>query len=126
MKIQRSFAAAAVVIGLALLGSLYAPGWTVSAQGGLSFTDITASAGFNNTLTGSHGAMWADATGDGLPDLYLTYNDFYKGLRQNYFYRNLGGGRFSEEARARGIDLYSVGTHGATSTTTAITTSSPE
>ena len=87
---------------------------TALAQAALSFTDVTASAPLNNSVTGSHGAMWADATGDGLPDLYLTYNDFYKGLRQNYFYRNLGNGRFSEEAALRGIELYSVGTHGAT------------
>jgi hypothetical protein len=109
-----SSSALAATTALVLLASAHAAHLTVFAQAALSFTDITAAAPLNNSVTGSHGAMWADATGDGLPDLYLTYNDFYKGLRQNYFYRNLGSGRFSEEAAARGIDLYSIGTHGAT------------
>src|SRR5262245_47429499 len=42
--------------------------------GVLSFTDITAAAGMASSLSGSHGAFWADATGDGRPDLFLTYN----------------------------------------------------
>jgi enediyne biosynthesis protein E4 len=84
-----------------------------AAAGTLSFTDITAAAGMASTTTGSHGAFWADATGDGLVDLYLTYNDCESGRRANRFYRNLGGGRFVEEARARGIDNLSGGTHGA-------------
>ena len=107
-------AALTLAVGLALLFTFHISVPTLFAQAALSFSDITASAPLTNLVTGSHGAMWADATGDGLPELYLTYNDFYKGLRQNYFYRNLGGGRFSEEAAARGIDLYSIGTHGAT------------
>jgi hypothetical protein len=110
----RSSAALAATVAVALLSTFHISELTLFAQASWSFTDISASAPLNNSVTGSHGAMWADATGDGLPELYLTYNDFYKGLRQNYFYRNLGSGRFSEEAAARGIDLYSIGTHGAT------------
>lgn len=104
----------AATVAIALLASAHVPDMTVFAQAALSFTDMTAAAPLNNSVTGSHGAMWVDATGDGLPDLYLTYNDFYKGMRQNYFYRNLGNGQFSEEATARGIALFSIGTHGAT------------
>jgi hypothetical protein len=83
-----------------------------AAAGTLSFTDITAAAGMASSVTGSHGAFWADATGDGLPDLYLTYNECRSGLRANKFYRNLGNGTFAEEAPARGIDNLSGGTHG--------------
>lgn len=79
--------------------------------GTLSFTDITAAAGMGSTVTGSHGAFWADATGDGRPDLFLSYNECRTGLRGNRFYRNLGG-TFVEEARARGIENVSGGTHG--------------
>src|SRR5918993_3903301 len=65
--------------------------------GTLSFTDVTSAAGIDGVTTGSHGAMFVDVTGDGLPDLYLTYNnvrDQQNGYRRNQFYRNLGGGRF--------------------------------
>jgi hypothetical protein len=83
---------------------------TAAAQA-LTFTDITAQAGMASSETGGHGAAWADATGDGLPDLYLTYNDCRTGERSNRFYRNLGG-VFVEEAQGRGIANRSGGTHG--------------
>ncbi len=82
-----------------------------AAAGTLSFTDITAAAGMSNTVTGSHGAFWADATGDGLVDLFLSYNECRTGLRANRFYRNLGG-VFAEEAAGRGLGGFSGGTHG--------------
>jgi hypothetical protein len=81
----------------------------------LSFTDITFSAGIDDE-TGSHGAMFADLNADGLPDLYLTYNnvrDLANPYRRNQFYRNAGGGVFVEEADARGIGVFGGGTHGA-------------
>lgn len=83
----------------------------ISAAQVLSFTDITAQAGMASSETGGHGAAWADATGDGLPDLYLTYNECRTGQRSNRFYRNLGG-VFVEEAQGRGIANRSGGTHG--------------
>jgi hypothetical protein len=94
------------------------PGAVVAAQevqtaaaGILSFTDITAAAGMASSLTGSHGAFWADVTNDGLPDLFLTYNECRGGLRGNKFYRNLGG-TFVEEAAARGLARLTGGSHG--------------
>jgi ASPIC/UnbV protein/VCBS repeat protein/fibronectin type III domain protein len=81
----------------------------------LAFTDISAAAGIDEQ-SGSHGAMWADITGDGLPDLYMTYNnvrDLADPYRDNQFYRNLGNGQFVEETHLRGIGLYGGGTHGA-------------
>ncbi len=83
-----------------------------SATDTLTFSDVTAAAGMSSLTTGSHGAFWGDVTGDGLPDLYLTYNECRSGERANRFYRNLGGGGFVEEAGARGIDNPSGGTHG--------------
>ena len=82
----------------------------------LAFTDITFAAGIDDE-TGSHGAMFADITADGLPDLYLTYNnvrDAQNPYRRNQFYRNAGGGVFVEEADGRGIGVFGGGTHGAT------------
>jgi FG-GAP-like repeat len=58
----------------------------------------------------------ADINVDGLPDLYLTYNnvrDVANPYRRNQFYRNAGGGVFVEEAEARGIGVFGGGTHGA-------------
>jgi len=107
-----------VVSGLCLASSWKGGGVVVAQEsalnpaGTLSFTDITAAAGMTTTVTGSHGAMWADATGDGLPDLYLTYNECRSGTRRNRFYRNSGGGFFAEEANGRGIANPSGGTHG--------------
>ena len=80
-----------------------------------SFINITQSAGTSGPTepgrTGGHGVMFADADGDGLPDLYVTmiFNDPMPDL----FYRNLGGGRFAEEGRQRGIADYDGGSHGS-------------
>jgi hypothetical protein len=84
----------------------------VLAQSALSFTDITVAAGMESSRTGSHGAFWADATGDGRPDLFLSYNECRSGTRANRFYRNLGSGSFVEEAPARGLYALTGGTHG--------------
>ena len=82
-----------------------------SPAGVLSFTDVTAASGMASGLTGSHGAFWADATGDGRPDLFLTYNECRGGVRANKFYRNLGG-FFVEEAAGRGLARLTGGSHG--------------
>src|SRR5580765_5641488 len=96
------------LVALAAAVLLRAPsGAVVAAQevqtapaGVLSFTDVTAAVGMASGLTGSHGAFWADATGDGRPDLFITYNECRSGERANKFYRNLGG-FFVEEAAGR-------------------------
>jgi hypothetical protein len=92
--------------------------WRVAAQepqddgGTLSFTDITIAAGMESSRPGSHGAFWADATGDGRPDLFLTFNECRSGLAANRFYRNLGGGVFSGETPERGLYRLTGGSHG--------------
>ena len=99
---SRSVARRLLPVGLVALAAAAlfrtSPGAVVAAQevqsapaGILSFTDVTAAAGMASSLTGSHGAFWADATGDGRPDLFITYNECRGGLRANKFYRNLGG-----------------------------------
>ena len=65
----------------------------------IAFTNITESAGTGGPTdrgrTGGHGAMFADADGDGRPDLYVTM--IFKDPMPERFYRNLGGNRFVEE-----------------------------
>ena len=98
--------------GLAVIFSGSLPQAELLAQSALSFTDITFSAGMESSRTGSHGAFWADATGDGRPDLFLSYNECRSGLRANRFYRNLGNATFVEEASQRGLFALTGGTHG--------------
>src|SRR5262245_20806747 len=105
-------ALAAVVVLKTPSGTIVSAQEVQSAPAGiLSFTDVTAAAGMASSLTGSHGAFWADATGDGRPDLFITYNECRGGLRANKFYRNVGG-FFLEEAAARGLARLTGGSHG--------------
>ena len=55
--------------------------------------------------------MFADAVGDGRPDLYITM--IFEDPMSELFYRNLGRGQFVEEAKARGIADFDGGSHGA-------------
>jgi hypothetical protein len=98
------------------VGSVYSfASFTQRKGSGRSFTNITQSTSVSGPTerdrTGGHGVMFADADGDGLPDLYVTmiFNDPMPEL----FYRNQGGGRFSEEGKRRGIADYDGGSHGA-------------
>jgi hypothetical protein len=81
----------------------------------LSFSDITEQAGVGGPAepgrTGGHGVMFADVDNDGLPDLYITM--IYQEPMSERFYRNLGGGRFREEAAVRRIQDLDGGSHGA-------------
>jgi hypothetical protein len=73
----------------------------------LSFTDIWE----GPSLKGGHGAMWADADGDDLPDLYLPL--IISGTLPDLFMHNKGGGVFAEEGALRGIADPDGGSHGA-------------
>lgn len=87
-------------------------GNSVPAATVLQFTDITTSAGTAGpSYYGGHGAMWADVTGDGLSDCYVTMN-FQPTNMGELFYRNTGGNVFVEEAASRGIDDFDTGSHG--------------
>ncbi|MHC4180064.1 MAG: FG-GAP repeat domain-containing protein, partial [Planctomycetota bacterium] len=74
---------------------------------GLSFTDIWK----GPSLTGGHGAVWADVDGDDLPDLYLPL--IISGTRPDLFMHNKGRGVFAEEGAQRGIADPDGGSHGA-------------
>ncbi len=77
----------------------------------LAFTDITSSSGTGGpNWFGGHGVEWADVTGDGRPDFYVTMN--FDTNMGELFYRNINGGTFAEEANARGIYNYDSGSHG--------------
>ncbi len=86
----------------------------VRSGSSLAFTDITSSSGTggpqNGGEYGGHGVEWADVTGDGRPDFYVTMN--HNISMAELFYRNINGSSFVEEAAARGIANYDTGSHG--------------
>lgn len=65
---------------------------------------------YNNGLYGGHGVMFADADGDGDPDMYITMNNFSP--MADLFFENVNG-KFYEKAVERGIDNFDQwGSHG--------------
>jgi hypothetical protein len=100
----------AIGVGTFDVGGIANPSHSAAA-----FTNITESAGTGGPTerarTGGHGAMFADVDGDGRPDLYITM--IFKELMPELFYRNLGGGRFAEEGKDRGVADFDGGSHGA-------------
>jgi enediyne biosynthesis protein E4 len=77
------------------------------------FQNVTAQAGVTTTVpdagcsTFVTGAAWGDADGDGRLDLFLARLD-----QPSQLFRNLGGGRFAEQAEHRGAQV--AGAIGAT------------
>jgi hypothetical protein len=69
------------------------------------FRDVTGASGISTTIglgvcgDWSSGAAWGDVNGDGRPDLVVTRLE-----QPLQLYVNLGGGRFRDEAAARGLD----------------------
>jgi hypothetical protein len=81
----------ALVAGAAIAAAAAAWHWQRQQPVALrAFEDVTAASGIAYTGM-THGAAWADADGDGLPDLYVTNH-----LQAPTLYRNLGGGRFAD------------------------------
>jgi hypothetical protein len=85
---------------------------------GLSFTDITVSAGVSDLADGGHGVMFAEVYGpagqDSLPDLYLTNRGPGSAdARAEQFYVNQGGWTFDEDAAGYFIDDVDGGSQGA-------------
>ena len=80
-------------------------------SGPLSFTDISVVSGIGPSVLGGHGAMFADATDDGHPDLYFTMN--FDVPQADLFFVNGGDSTFAELGAARGIADFGVGSHGA-------------
>lgn len=67
------------------------------------FIDITSSAGVATGGDGGRGVMFADVDGDSRPDLYVTKINTDGVPRSEFFFRNVDGATFAEEASARGI-----------------------
>ncbi len=65
-----------------------------------TFTEVTAPSGIPSDLGFVKGVAWGDFNNDGLPDLYVSV----KGGR-NKLFRNDGGGKFTDVARAARVDL---------------------
>ena len=89
------------------------PAPPMAPAGPLGFTDITVASGLDGPPAiplGGHGAAFADATGDGRPDLYVTTN--FNDPVADQFFVNQGGGTFAEAGGARGIADFDVGSHG--------------
>ena len=87
---------------------------TGSRRRELRFTDITVAAGLVGpppVPLGGHGAAFADATGDGRPDLYITTN--FADPVADQFFVNIGGGYFLESGASRGVADFDEGSHGA-------------
>ena len=76
------------------------------ALGQIVFTDISASAGVEQTAFLVESVAWGDYDNDGDQDLFLTADG------PNRLYRNEGGGTFTEVAEEVGLDYdgFSVGT----------------
>lgn len=88
-----------------------------STQVNLSFVDMTE-IGLGNTGIGSHSSVFADVTGDGKPDLYITMYHSQIGDLSDLFYLNVYDSTyddsiFIERAFDRGIDDFDGGSHGA-------------
>jgi hypothetical protein len=85
---------------------------TVQPPGGeIVLTNITDATIGGPSAFGGHGASFADVTGDGRADLYVTIHTGSPST-SDLFYRNLAGGAI-EEAATRGIDNVDSGSHGA-------------
>ncbi len=91
----------------------------VSADNGLSFTDVTAKAGVAGKKSWSTGATFADVNGDGRLDLYVCNAGIRPGDdRGNELFINMGNDAngvptFSEQAAAYGLDDHGFSTHAA-------------
>lgn len=74
------------------------------ADGPFRFTNVTASARFASLRNhGGHGVQWADATGDGRADVYVTHIFAPNEDRPDLFFVNQGDGGFHERGGPAGI-----------------------
>ncbi|MDX1637347.1 MAG: CRTAC1 family protein [Balneolaceae bacterium] len=83
-------------------------------QGGLTFRDITDSAGVSGTRAWSTGVSMADVNGDGLLDIYVCNSGIIEGDdKQNELFINNGDLSFSERAEEFGIADSALSIHGS-------------
>lgn len=87
---------------LATLVLLLYPG--SGSAGGFRFTNVTASSRFFSLRSlGGHGVQCADATGDDLPDVYVTNIFAPNEDRPDLFFVNTGAASFRERGASAGI-----------------------
>jgi len=72
--------------------------------GGGKFQDVSASSGIAAHAGRGMSVVFADFDADGRQDVFVTNDNL-----SNFFFRNLGGGKFSEEALLNGVALLSHG-----------------
>ncbi|MFN0058412.1 MAG: CRTAC1 family protein [Planctomycetota bacterium] len=87
------------------ISGYYVPSLLLRNTLGLTFTDVTTSAGISNSGA-AQGATWGDYNGDGWLDLYVTNRTgtILGDVIPNRLYRNLGNGTFVDEAALEGVD----------------------
>ena len=84
-------------------------------DGKLRFEDVSLESGVGSAQAVGFSAVAGDVNGDGLPDIYVTSYNRYGQVTPDSWFRatngtpnlllvNLGGGRFSEEAKKWGVD----------------------
>lgn len=96
-----------------IFAMLFLLAYSINAQ--VVITDISSTNligdAYNNGLYGGHGVMFADADGDGDPDMYITMNN--NAPMADLFFENTGNGVFVEKATQRGIHNFdNFGSHG--------------
>ncbi len=68
-----------------------------------AFTDITSSAGVHvSSVSGSHGAGFADANKDGRYDIFVANSG--EDYNYDFMYMNQGGATFQQSSSSRGVD----------------------
>ncbi len=78
---------------------------SLSADGPFRFTNVTASSRFLSVRDfGGHGVQWAEATGDGEVDVYVTNIFAPNENRPDLFFVANGDGAFHESGVERGVD----------------------
>lgn len=72
-------------------------------NGDLTFTDVTAQVGIDTTQAATFMGVWFDYNNDNLVDL-LVLND--RVLFQNFLYKNLGNGQFTDVSQESGSNIF--------------------
>lgn len=75
-------------------------------KGDLKFEDVTSVAGIQSDENWTNGVNMVDINGDGFLDIYVCRGGKFsnRSQRANYLYINDGNGKFSEQAKAFGLD----------------------
>ncbi|MCJ7593130.1 MAG: FG-GAP-like repeat-containing protein, partial [Woeseiaceae bacterium] len=92
-----------------------------AATPGLSFTDIAnpsiaapdVPSGTAGPVSGGQGIMFAEVDNDSLPDLYLTYDPGTLGASDDFFFVNVDGAVFADDAEAGDVRDTDGGSQGA-------------